>query len=230
MKRLKKILLVNWLYFQKQLIEVDDISFLTGKNGAGKSTIIDALQIVFLGETNSKNFNRAANEGSQRPLDGYLRADMDPNNPYSRRGKDFSSYIACEFYDDVNAEAFVIGITFDCRSDGGRQERYFSYTGTIPESCFLVGNLPMDIPALRKYLKSSYGARGKLFDSHKEYRSDMLASRAFWFCGRSGRRCRSSWTRRNRSGSKAPVNCPRSAARLRKSRRHWRSTEDGRTK
>ena len=175
MKRLKKILLVNWLYFQKQLIEVDDINFLTGKNGAGKSTIIDALQIVFLGETNSKNFNRAANESSQRPLDGYLRADMDPGNPYSRRGKDFSSYIACEFYDDVNAEAFVIGIIFDCRSDGGRQERYFSYTGTIPESCFLVDNLPMDIPALRKYLKSSYGARGKLFDSQKEYRSDMLA-------------------------------------------------------
>ena len=42
MKRLKKILLLNWLYFQKQLIEVDDINFLTGKNGAGKSTIIDA--------------------------------------------------------------------------------------------------------------------------------------------------------------------------------------------
>lgn len=175
MKRLKKILLMNWLYFQKQIIEVDDINFLTGKNGAGKSTIIDALQIVFLGETNSKNFNKAANEGSQRSLDGYLRADMDPNNPYSRRGKDFSSYIACEFYDDVNAEAFVIGIIFDCRSDGGRQERYFSFTGTIPESCFLVGNLPMDIPALRKYLKSSYGARGKLFDTQKEYRSDMLA-------------------------------------------------------
>ena len=175
MKRLKKILLVNWLYFQKQLIEVDDINFLTGKNGAGKSTIIDALQIVFLGETNSRNFNKAANESSQRSLEGYLRADMDPNNPYSRRGKDFSSYIACEFCDDVNAEAFVIGILFDCRSDGGRQERYFSYTGTIPESCFLAGNLPMDIPALRKYLKSSYGARGKLFDSHKEYRSDMLA-------------------------------------------------------
>ena len=48
MKKLKKILLVNWLYFSKELIEVGDINFLTGKNGAGKSTVIDALQIVLL--------------------------------------------------------------------------------------------------------------------------------------------------------------------------------------
>lgn len=71
MKKLKKILLINWLYFSKELIEVGDINFLTGKNGAGKSTVIDALQIVLLGETNSRNFNQAANEKSQRTLEGY---------------------------------------------------------------------------------------------------------------------------------------------------------------
>lgn len=106
MKRLKKILLINWLYFSKQVIEVGDVNFLTGFNGAGKSTIIDALQIVLLGETNARNFNQAANEKSQRTLDGYLRADMDENNPHSRRGKDFSSYIACEFWDDIEEKQF----------------------------------------------------------------------------------------------------------------------------
>ena len=110
MKKLKKILLINWLYFSKELIEVGDVNFLTGKNGAGKSTVIDALQIVLLGETNSRNFNQAANEKSQRTLDGYLRADMDENNPYSRRGKDFSSYIACEFQDEAEGTSFVTGV------------------------------------------------------------------------------------------------------------------------
>ena len=71
MKKLKNILLINWLYFSKELIEVGDVNFLTGKNGAGKSTVIDALQIVLLGETNARNFNQAASEKSQRtPIPG----------------------------------------------------------------------------------------------------------------------------------------------------------------
>lgn len=32
MKKLKKIILINWLYFSKEIIEFDDINFLTGKN------------------------------------------------------------------------------------------------------------------------------------------------------------------------------------------------------
>jgi DNA repair exonuclease SbcCD ATPase subunit len=50
MKKLTKTLLINWLYFEKELISFDDINFLTGKNGSGKTTFIDALQIVLLGE------------------------------------------------------------------------------------------------------------------------------------------------------------------------------------
>ena len=175
MKKLKKILLINWLYFSKQLIEVEDINFLTGKNGAGKSTVIDALQIVLLGETNARNFNQAANEKSQRTLDGYLRADMDSNSPYSRRGKDFSSYIACEFLNEEDGSRFVTGIVFDCRSDGSCQERFFIYDSGIPENCFLDGQEAMDIPSLRIYLKQQYSVHQKLYDSHKEYRTDMLA-------------------------------------------------------
>ena len=89
-----------------------DVNFLTGFNGAGKSTIIDALQIVLLGETNARNFNQAANEKSQRTLDGYLRADMDENNPHSRRGKEFSSYISRELWVVISVKRIVVGIVF----------------------------------------------------------------------------------------------------------------------
>lgn len=174
MKKLKKILLINWLYFSKELIEVDDINFLTGKNGAGKSTVIDALQIVLLGETNSRNFNQAANEKSQRTLEGYLRADMDENNPNSRRGKDFSSFIACEFWDDVESKSFVSGVMFDCQSDGVSREHFFIYDGPLPEDCFVRQGEAIDLSNFRSFLRT-YGARGKLYDTQKQYRADLLA-------------------------------------------------------
>lgn len=174
MKKLKKILLMNWLYFSKELIEVGDVNFLTGKNGAGKSTVIDALQIVLLGETNARNFNQAANEKSQRTLDGYLRADMDENNPHSRRGKDFSTYIACEFQDEIEGTSFVTGVVFDCRSDGSKQERFFIYVGTLPENCFIENGEAMEIPALRRFLKQNY-SKAEIYDTQKEYRKNMLS-------------------------------------------------------
>lgn len=175
MKKLKKILLINWLYFSKELVEIEDINFLTGKNGAGKSTFIDALQIVLLGELNAKNFNKAANESSQRTLDGYLRADMDAKNPKSRHGKDFSSYIACEFFDEMESRSFVIGVVFDCRGDGSRREQFFTFDGRIPDNCFLLGKQAMDIAALRSYLKELPKSHYVMYDSNKKYRDDILA-------------------------------------------------------
>ena len=174
MKKLKKILLINWLYFDRELIEVGDVNFLTGRNGAGKSTVIDALQIVLLGETNARNFNLAANERSQRTLDGYLRADMDENNPRSRRGKDFSSYIVCEFYDDAERSSFVCGVMFDCRRDGSRRDHFFIYTGTLPGNCFIENGEAIDLPSLRRFLKENC-RRAEVCETQWEYRRNLLS-------------------------------------------------------
>lgn len=175
MKKLKKILLINWLYFSKQLIEVDDINFLTGKNGSGKSTIVDALQIVLLGELNSRNFNKAANDKSERTLEKYLRADMDENNPRNRSGKDFSSYIACEFFDELKQESFTIGIVFDCRADGAIQHRFFIFDAELPENLFVVEQQALDISSLRSFFKNEYGSRAKIYDSNGAYKDDLVS-------------------------------------------------------
>ena len=47
MKKLNRLLLINWHYFSKQIVDLGDINFLTGANTAGKSTVIDALQVAY---------------------------------------------------------------------------------------------------------------------------------------------------------------------------------------
>ena len=68
MKSLTKAKIINWHYFWNQTIDFKDIVFLTGKNASGKSTLIDALELVLLGDTSGKYFNKAAMDKSARTL------------------------------------------------------------------------------------------------------------------------------------------------------------------
>ena len=72
MKKLTRMLLIHWHHYEKELIDFEMINFLTGKTAAGKSTIIDALQLVLLGDTDGNFFNKAANSRSARTLKSYL--------------------------------------------------------------------------------------------------------------------------------------------------------------
>ena len=115
MKFLTKLRLINWHYFSNVTTDIKNITFLTGPNGTGKSTIIDALQIIILGSTRPENFNKAANEKgrSGRSLLSYLRGQTgikdDGSNIVLRRGT-FSSYIAIEIFDDVENRTFTLGV------------------------------------------------------------------------------------------------------------------------
>ncbi|MCC8043114.1 MAG: AAA family ATPase [Oscillospiraceae bacterium] len=132
MKKLTRLLLINWHYFEKEIIDFGNINFLTGKNSAGKSTIIDALQVVLMGETRSTAFNRAAaGKKSDRDLKSYLVGsmgeDIEGGKTSIRAGKDFSTYIVAEFLDDFKTEFFCLGAVFDTFSDGGEiRKRFFT--------------------------------------------------------------------------------------------------------
>ena len=52
------------------------LTFLLGHSGSGKSTVIDALQIVLYANTDGRGFfNKAAADDSDRNLIEYLRGD-----------------------------------------------------------------------------------------------------------------------------------------------------------
>ena len=98
MKTLKRLLLTNWHYFSHEVLDFNQINFLTGKNASGKTTIIDALQLLVLGDTTGHFFNKSASDKSSRSLKGYLRCeigDQDDGSPLYLRNGRFSSYVAC---------------------------------------------------------------------------------------------------------------------------------------
>ncbi len=173
MKLLKRLRLINWHYFSNINIEFDQINFLTGENAAGKSTLIDAMQVVLLGDTSGRIFNKAASEKSGRTLKGYLKGEIGDEGEgiyrYLRNGR-FSSYIALEFYDDTLEEPFTLGIVFDVFEDGSEQHRFFLLKDAFPKCDFCGLGVPLSHKELAEYFFQNY-AQGeyRFFDTNAQY-------------------------------------------------------------
>ena len=178
LKLMTRMLLINWHYIKYQVIEFSNINFLTGKNGAGKSTIIDALQLVLLGDTSGYYFNKAANDKSQRSLKGYLRGevaeDEDSNTVYLRND-DFSSYLVLEFHDQKINKYFCLGIVFDSYGDGSHDHQFFYLNDKLPDSHFIDQGTELNRKALKAFFLNNY-ARGQyeFFESNNRYQEVAL--------------------------------------------------------
>lgn len=175
MKLLKKLRLINWHYFLNSKIDFGVINFLTGENAAGKSTLIDAMQVVLLGDTTGRSFNKAANEKAGRTLKSYLRGEIGDNDDgstnYLRTGR-FTSYIAMEFFDDVNNKPFTVGIVFDVYDDGSEEHRFFFLDDGFPNNDFCQFNVPMSQKQLNEYFALNYKKSEYLFcDTNAQYQN-----------------------------------------------------------
>ena len=178
MKKLTKMLLINWHYISYEVIEFDNINFLTGKNGAGKSTILDAMQLLLLGNPRGNFFNKAANDKAGRSLDGYLRGELgddgDVGYKYLRPGR-FTSYIVCEFYDTITRENFCIGIAFDVYKEANRDDQFFYLNAPLPENHFLgEKQVPYTIPELKNYFARTAKGKYEFYASHTQYQNALL--------------------------------------------------------
>lgn len=72
MKRLVRMLLVNWYRIEQQSIEIQGHTAVIGPNASGKSSLLDALQAVLVG--GHKDWwrpNASAGEKSTRSLRDY---------------------------------------------------------------------------------------------------------------------------------------------------------------
>ncbi len=160
MIKITNLLLIHWHYFNVEVVPFGQLNFLTGKNASGKSTLIDAMQIVLYGDTSGYFFNKAASGKGSRNIIGYLRGELGDNDEagfnYIRNDR-FSSYIALEFYDEKKETYFTAGCCFDVYSDNTIKRMFFIYDGELPENNFIIDNTPMKVADLRGYIKEIGG-------------------------------------------------------------------------
>jgi len=181
MKIMKRLLLIHWHYFTHQMIEFDKINFLTGQNATGKSTIIDAMQLLLLCDTSGSFFNKAANGKSARTLVGYLRGELGDNDAsgfrYLRGGR-FTSYIVMEFYDDVKQRYFTSGCCFDTFGENDKHHIFFRIDDAMPEHEFTKpgekgGRTPLTIEELRRLIRTEYTNRSYITGTNRDFREDL---------------------------------------------------------
>lgn len=182
MKKLSKMLMTYWYSYENELIDFGMLNFFTGKTAAGKSTIIDALQLMLLGDTQGTYFNKAANKNANRTLKSYLYwqngDDGSTGYNYLRKGP-FTSYIALEFMDTETDTPFTICFVADCYADLQYDYKWVVLTHSgIPDNHFVdvKTNVPLSIQDLKSYLNNEIGRKNyDICDTNRQYREQLRA-------------------------------------------------------
>lgn len=133
MKWMKKLKLINWHYFHDEDILFGKQTMITGKNAAGKSTIIDALQVLFIANLTMIKFNSSAHDEAKRSIESYLRGKIGSEEKGFLREGDFTTYIMAEFFDEKKQDYFVVGTVIDMYKTNDYDQEYF-----IINSCQIV--------------------------------------------------------------------------------------------
>lgn len=123
MKQLKKIKLINWHLFLNQTITLSGNALLSGENGVGKSTLLDALQYVLTG--GKAKFNSAANQQAKRDLEGYVRGKLGREGKTYLRSQDVVTHVALEFFDTETNSLFIIGVIIEINKNRRMYERFY---------------------------------------------------------------------------------------------------------
>ena len=169
-----RICLNNWHYISKKVLTLnEEINFFTGHSGSGKSTVIDAMQLVLYANTDGRGFfNKAAADDSDRSLIEYLRGmvNIGDNNEFSYlRNQNFSSTIVLELKRTDTEEYQCIGIVFDVETASNEiSRRFFWHKGPLWENEYRSETRTLSIREVEACLNSRYGKEEHFSTSHNE--------------------------------------------------------------
>ncbi len=144
MKLLSRIKLINWHLFSHQTIDIKQNSLVSGVNGVGKSTFLDAIQYVITG--GKAKFNTAANQQAKRDLEGYIRCKLGIENKTYLRPHDVTSHIALQFVDEETLSSVIIGVIIEINKSGRIYEHFY-----VLQNCEIYDELFIDNQVIRGY-------------------------------------------------------------------------------
>lgn len=140
-KILTRIQLINWHYFENERISVNGSTLISGENTAGKSTILDAIQLVLT--TNTRRFNVAANEKGNRSLKGYVRCKVGNVGETYLRKNVVPANVALEFYEEKGNRYFVIGVHMTSQDEESAViTKWYAEECRLEDLSFTVDNRP----------------------------------------------------------------------------------------
>ena len=180
---LSKMCLNNWHYINEKILSFhDEINFFTGHSGSGKSTVLDALQIVLYADSNGRGFfNKAAKEDSDRTLIEYLRGMkvVQENNEISYlRNKNFSTTIVLEFQDTETHKYMSLGVIFDVDvSINDVSRMFFWHTGELISNHYRDGEKVISINDLKNYIQENYAKEDYYFSrTNEKFRNELYSN------------------------------------------------------
>jgi uncharacterized protein YPO0396 len=177
MKQLTRIRLINWHLFENTTITCQGTTYLIGINGAGKSTILDAIQFALVGGQRDVKFNRAAMSGGQRTLTSYVRGELGTEGQRFLRD-DATGVIALEFR-NPDGGYFAHGVVMDAYQDGRSPDvAYFIVNNAqLNDAWFFKGEGQLfDSRAFRRHMEhfALPGGRAQVFTRLEDYRFHLL--------------------------------------------------------
>lgn len=130
----------NWGGIDHKVLEFHEyVNLFSGKSGSGKSTVMDAIQVILYGSFSPSFLNKAADDAkNRRSVLSYLRGEQKDGSA-NRKDCDFCSVIALEIEDTGTHIITCIGIAFEVRKSDSEIKKfvYFSHSGKMPESEYL---------------------------------------------------------------------------------------------